>query len=112
MTLLLMKDSRRTTSSKMSIRTPGGKKNLWLLGKFEGRRSIHHQVGEWGSDVWDGVRTWFRERLPSVNPATTSEQCVWTQVHAGVVTITSDQPVCDRCVVFGFVARWKVGFMI
>jgi hypothetical protein len=36
---------------------------------------------------------------------------VWTQVHAGVVTICSDQPVCDRCVVFNFVARWKEGFV-
>jgi hypothetical protein len=32
-------------------------------------------------------------------------------VHAGVVAICSDQPVRDRCVVFGFVARWKEGFV-
>jgi hypothetical protein len=25
--------------------------------------------------------------------------------------ISSDQPVCDRCVVFGFVARWKEDFV-
>ena len=45
------------------------------------------------------------------SPATTSTRCVWTQVHAGVVAICSDQPVRDRCVVFDFVARWKEGFM-
>ena len=27
------------------------------------------------------------------SPATTSTRCVWTQVHAGVVAICSDQPV-------------------
>jgi hypothetical protein len=32
-------------------------------------------------------------------------------VYPGVVTICTDQPVCDRCVVFGFVARWKEGFV-
>ncbi len=45
------------------------------------------------------------------NPTATSDRCVWTQVHAGVVVICSDQPVRDRCVVFDFVARWKEGFM-
>jgi hypothetical protein len=45
------------------------------------------------------------------SPAATSARCVWTQVHAGVVAICSDQPVRDRCVVFDFVARWKEGFM-
>ena len=44
-------------------------------------------------------------------PAATSVRCVWTQVHAGVVGISCDQPVRDRCVVFDFVARWKEGFM-
>ena len=48
--------------------------------------------------------------LPSQNPAATSVRCVWTQVYAGVVAICSDQPVSDRCVVFGFVVRWKEGF--
>ncbi len=45
------------------------------------------------------------------SPAATSARCVWTQVHAGVVGISCDQPVSDRCVVFDFVARWKEGFM-
>ncbi len=45
------------------------------------------------------------------SPEATSARCVWTQVHAGVVTICSDQPVSDRCVVFDFVVRWKEGFM-
>jgi hypothetical protein len=36
---------------------------------------------------------------------------VWTQVHAGVVVVCSDQPVYERCVVFGFVAWWKEGFV-
>ena len=49
--------------------------------------------------------------LPSQNPEATSVRCVWTQVHAGVVAISSDQPVLDRCVVFGFVTRWKEGFV-
>ena len=49
--------------------------------------------------------------LPSQNPEATSVRCVWTQVHAGVVAISSDQPVCDRCVVFDFVSRGKEGFM-
>ena len=49
--------------------------------------------------------------LPSQNPAATSARCVWTQVHAGVVARCSDQPVCDRCVVFDFVTWWKEGFM-
>ncbi len=44
-------------------------------------------------------------------PAATSVRCAWTQVHTGVVGIYCDQPVCDRCVVFDFVARWKEGFM-
>ena len=87
------------------------KKKQWLLGEFEGRRATRHQDGEWGTDVRDGTRTGVGERLPSAHPATTSTRCVWTQVHAGVVVICSDQPVCDRCVVFDFVARWKEGFM-
>ena len=45
------------------------------------------------------------------SPVTTSVWYVWTQVHAGVVGIYYDQPVCDRCVVFDFIARWKEGFM-
>ena len=49
--------------------------------------------------------------LPSQNPASTSVLCVWTQVYAGVIAICSDQPVHDRCVVFGFVTRWKEGFL-
>ena len=49
--------------------------------------------------------------LPSQNPVATSVRCVWTQVHAGVVAICSDQPVYDRCVVFDFVARWKEVFV-
>ena len=32
-------------------------------------------------------------------------------MYAGVVVICSDQPVLDRCVVFGFVARWKEDFV-
>jgi hypothetical protein len=71
-----------------------------------------HQGGEWGTDARDGTRTRVSERLPSVHPATTSARCVWTQVYACVVVICSDQPVCDRCVVFGFVARWKDVFVI
>jgi hypothetical protein len=51
------------------------------------------------------------ERLTSAYPVTTSVRCVWTQVYACVVVICSDQPVSDRCVVFGFVARWKEGFV-
>ena len=86
------------------------KKKQWLLGEFEGRRATRHQGGEWGTDAWDGARTGVSERLP-YSPATTSTRCVWTQVHAGVVAICSDQPVRDRCVVFDFVARWKEGFM-
>ena len=39
-------------------------------------------------------------------------RCVLTHVHTGVVVICSDQPVCDRCVVFGFVERWKEGVVI
>jgi hypothetical protein len=45
------------------------------------------------------------------SPAAKSVRCVWTQVHAGVVAICSDQPVRDSCVVFDFVARWKQGFI-
>jgi hypothetical protein len=37
------------------------------------------------------------EWLPSTHPATTSVRC--------------DQPVSDRCVVFGFVTRWKEDFV-
>ena len=85
--------------------TKGGKKT-WLLGEFEGRWATRHQGGEWGTDARDGARTGVSERLP-YSPATTSTRCVWTQVHAGVVAIYSDQPVRDRCVVFDFVARWK-----
>ena len=49
--------------------------------------------------------------MPSDHPVTTSVRCVWTQVYAGVEEICSDQPVSDRCVVFGFVTRWKEGFV-
>jgi hypothetical protein len=66
------------------------KKKTWLLGEFEGRRSTHHQVGEWGTDARDGARTGVSERLPSAHPEATSTRCVWTQVHAGVVAICSD----------------------
>ena len=59
----------------------------------------------------DGVRTGVSEWLPSQNPESTSDRWVWTQVHEGVVVIFSDQLVCDRCVVFGFVTRWKEGFV-
>ncbi len=49
--------------------------------------------------------------MPSAHPVTTSALCVWTQVHAGVVAICFDQPVLDRYIVFGFVTRWKEGFV-
>ena len=84
-------------------------KQWWFLGEPEGRWATHNQGGEWGTDVWNGVRTGVSERLPSSHPVTTSVRCVWTQSHAGVVAICSDQPVCDRCVVVDFVARWKEG---
>jgi hypothetical protein len=32
-------------------------------------------------------------------------------VHAGVVVSFSDHPVSDRCVVFGYIAQWKEGFL-
>jgi hypothetical protein len=83
------------------------KKKTWLLDEFEGRRVTRHQVREWGIDVRHGARTGVSERLPSAHPVATSTWCVRTQVHAGVVEICSDQPVCDRCVVFDFVTRWK-----
>jgi hypothetical protein len=51
------------------------------------------------------------ERLPLDHPTTTSTWCVWTTVHACVVTICSDQPVHDRFVVFDFVVWWKEGFV-
>jgi hypothetical protein len=89
----------------------GGKKKTWFSGEFEGRRATRHQDGEWGTDGKHGARTGVSERLPSAQPVATSTRCVWTQVHAGVVTISSDQPVCDRCVVFDFVARWKEDFV-
>ncbi len=44
-------------------------------------------------------------------PVATSARCEWTKVHTGVVSICSDQPVSDRCVVFDFVTWWKEGFM-
>ncbi len=59
------------------------KKKQWILGESEGRRGTRHQGGEWATKV----------------------------VHVGDVAICSDQPVCDRCVVFGFVTRWKEGFV-
>ncbi len=57
------------------------------------------------------TRTGDCEWLPSDHPTTTSTWCVWTPVHAGVVTICSDQPVHDRWVVFDLVTRWKEGFV-
>ena len=53
--------------------------------------------------MWDGARTGVSELLPSTHPMVTSVWCVWTQVHTGVVSICSDQPVLERGVVFGFV---------
>jgi hypothetical protein len=35
------------------------------MGDFEGRWATRRQGGEWGTDVWDGVRTGVSERLPS-----------------------------------------------
>jgi hypothetical protein len=96
--------SRRTRPHKE-------KKIQLFWGEFEGRRATRHQGGEWGTDVRDGDRTGVSERCPSAHPTTTSVRCVWTQVHTGVVAIYSDQPVSDRCVVFGFVARWKEDFV-
>ena len=84
---------------------------LWLLGESEGRWATHRQGGEWGTDERDGDRTGVIERLPSTHPTATSARCVWTQVHGGVVSICSDQPVFDRCVVVGFVERWKEDFV-
>ncbi len=81
------------------------------MGEFEGRRTTRHQVGEWGTDVRHGTRTGVRERFPSAHLEATSTRYVWTQVHVGVVAICSDQPVSDRCVVFGFVERWKQAFV-
>jgi hypothetical protein len=57
------------------------------------------------------TRTGVSERLPSTHPVKMSTRCVWTQVHTGVVVMCSDQPVHDRCVVFGFVTRCKEGFV-
>jgi hypothetical protein len=79
----------------------------WLLGEFQGRWATHHQGGEWGTDERDGVRTGVSEWLTSTHPVTTSVRCVWTQVHGGVIVICSNQQVHDRCIVFGFVERWK-----
>ncbi len=83
------------------------------MSEFEGRWTTRLPDGELGTHVckhvWDGVRTGVSERLSSAHPVATSTRCVWTQVYAGVVAICSDQPVCDRCVVFGFVTRWKRG---
>jgi hypothetical protein len=87
------------------------KKKTWLLGEFEGRRATRHQDGESGTDARHGAWTGVSKRLPSAHLAATSTRCVWTQVHADVVAICSDQPVHDRCVVFDFVARWKEGFV-
>ncbi len=61
--------------------------------------------------MWDGVRIGVSESLSSVHPTVTSDQCVWTQVHSGVVPICSDQQVYDRCIVVGFVTRWKEDFV-
>ena len=48
------------------------------------------------------------------SPAATSARCVWTQVHAGVVAICSDQPVLDRCVLQVLLSqddtRFQTGF--
>ena len=99
-----------TTHDQGPVNSYIKRKKTWFLGEFEGRWSTRRQGGEWGTDARDGARTGVSERLP-YSPATTSTRCVWTQVHAGVVAICSDQPVRDRCVVFDFVARWKEGFM-
>ncbi len=84
------------------------KDGSWENLKGDGNR---HQDGEWGTDERDGTRTGVSEWLPSDHLTTTSTWCVWTPVHAGVVTICSDQPVYYRYVVFGFVGRWKEGLV-
>ncbi len=87
------------------------KKNPWLLDKVLREEENSTKHGGWWTDLWDGPRTGVSERLPSTHPVTTSEWCVWKQTHTGVVVICSDQPVHDRCVVVGFVNRWKEDFM-
>ena len=44
------------------------KKETWFLGEFEGRWATHRQGGEWGTDVWDGVRTGVSERVALTVP--------------------------------------------
>jgi hypothetical protein len=51
------------------------------MGEFEGRHTIHHQDGEWGTDSRDGVRTGVSECLPSVHPTATSTRCVDTSTY-------------------------------
>ena len=91
--------------------TLGKKKNgaSWANLKGGGQLTVKTGNGEQMCGMVPGLGS--MSGLPSRNPEATSVRCVWTQVHAGVVAICSDQPVCDRCVVLGFVARWKEGFV-
>jgi hypothetical protein len=94
---------------------------LWWPGYRNDIRPLMTHVSRRRNDnTWAPPHTWdlppnkttgVSERLSSSHPAATSDRCIWTQVHAGVVAICSDQPVCYRFVVFGFVARWKEGFV-
>ena len=85
-------------------------KKKWLLGEFEGRWATRHQDGGWGADVRDGVRTGVSERMPSQSQGNVATVSMDTSA-CSVVVICSDQPVLDRCVVFGFVTRWKEDFV-
>jgi hypothetical protein len=95
--------------SKQAARRKKKNKDSWV--NLKGGGQLATKTGD-GEQMCGMVpRTGVSERLPSAHPVVTSVRCVWTQVHAGVVAICSDQPVSDRCVVFGFVARWKEGLV-
>ena len=79
--LYFRKESNRHTVVDSERHFEDGKKKTWILGEFEGRWATRLQVGEWGTDTWDGTRTGVSEWLPSQPHGNVGAVCMDTSVY-------------------------------